>query len=92
MKTKINVKIALNNALDYAKLDRRDVRMKNSTHDEGLYHLTFCTDWLNYECYIDDKTGEMLGINYYPTSEEQRREMLITRKTFKLKNLLAATI
>lgn len=92
MKTKINVKTALNNALDYAKLDRSDVRVKDTAHGEGTYYLAFCTDWLNYECYVDDKSGEVLGINYYPTSEDQRREMLVTGKAFKLRNLLAATI
>lgn len=92
MKTKINVKTALNIALDYTKLERKDVRVKDTAHEQGLYYLAFCTDWLNYECYVDDKTGEVLGINYYPTSEDQRREMLNTGKAFKLRNLLAATI
>lgn len=92
MKKNINVKAALNNALDYARLDRREVRVKNTAHDEGTYYLAFCTDWLNYECYVDDKTGEVLGFNAYPTSEEQSREMLVTGKAFKLRNLLAAAI
>lgn len=92
MKTKINVKTALNHALDYTKLRRDDVRVKDTAHEQGLYYLAFCTDWLNYECYVDDKTGEVLGINYYPTSEDQRREILTTGKAFKLSNLLAATI
>lgn len=92
MKKNINVKTALNNALDYAKLDRREVRVKDTAHDEGTYYLAFRTDWLNYECYVDDKSGEVLGFNAYPTSEDQRREMLVTGKAFKLRNLLAAAL
>lgn len=92
MKTKINVKTALNNALDYAKLDRRDVRVKDTAHETGLYYIAFATDWLNYECYVDDSTGEVLGINYYPTTEDERREHLVTGKAFKFRHLLAASL
>lgn len=92
MKNKINVKTALNNSLDYAKLTRNEVRVKETEHEKEMYYAAFATDWLNYECYIDDVSGEVLGINYYPTSEDERREHLVSGKAFKFRHLLAATI
>ncbi len=36
------------------------------TYQSGLYEVTFTTEWMTYDMFIDENTMEVLGIDYRP--------------------------
>lgn len=36
------------------------------TYQTGLYEVTFATEWMTYDMFIDENTMEVLGIDYRP--------------------------
>lgn len=42
--------------------------MKNTliSYQDGLFDITFATQWMMYECYVDEESLEVLGFDYRP--------------------------
>ncbi|SFP93666.1 hypothetical protein SAMN04487928_11284 [Butyrivibrio proteoclasticus] len=36
------------------------------TYQHGIYEVTFTTEWMTYDMFIDENTMEVLGIDYRP--------------------------
>ncbi len=36
------------------------------TYQTGLYEVTFATEWMTYDMFVDENTMEVLGIDYRP--------------------------
>lgn len=56
-------------AIAYAQLTREEVCNINVRHTDGLYEVTFESDWMRYDCYVDENDGEVLGFDLAPLSE-----------------------
>ena len=42
--------------------------MKNTvvSNKDGLFEIVFTTQWMMYECYVDEESLEVLGFDYRP--------------------------
>ena len=42
--------------------------MKNTlvSNKDGLFEISFSTEWMIYECYVDERSLEVLGFDYRP--------------------------
>ncbi len=45
--------------------DMKDIMV---TQKDGLIEVRFITEWMIYDCYIDQETYEVLGFDYRPIS------------------------
>lgn len=73
----MNVSKALDNALESLNLNREEVCVSECRHSDGCYYLSLVGEYLDYEIYVDDNSGEVLGVNSYPAPYEEREEQLI---------------
>lgn len=44
----------------------QDMRNTLVSQQDGLINISFTTEWMMYECYVDDKSLEVLGFDYRP--------------------------
>lgn len=44
--------------------------MKNTlvSNQNGLFEVRFTTEWMMYDCYVDEESMEVLGFDYRPLS------------------------
>lgn len=49
-------------------LDRNEIYNIKSRHEANLYEVSFNTDHLYYDVFIDGTSEEIIGINTIPTS------------------------
>ncbi len=64
-----NYEFALTAVLNDIGLNRSDARMVNIDKQDGLYYVSFRTDWQKYEAYVDAQTFQVLGLNFMPAGE-----------------------
>ena len=69
MKNNISGNAAIHAAIEYAQLIGQEVYHINARRTDGLYEVTFETDWMRYDCYVDAADGEVLGFDQAPVSE-----------------------
>lgn len=65
-----NYNFALTAALNETGLDKSEIRCVNMEKEDGLFYITFRTDWQKYECYVDAGTFQVLGLNFMPYTED----------------------
>ena len=51
-----------------AGITEQDMRDIMVTQKDGLIEVRFITDWMIYDCYIEQETYEVLGFDYKPIS------------------------
>ena len=56
-------------AVEYANITREEAGNINVRHADGLYEVTFESDWMRYDCYVDENDGEVLGFDQQPLAE-----------------------
>lgn len=56
-------------AVAYADITLEDACNINVRHTDGLYEVTFESDWMRYDCYVDENDGEVLGFDLAPLAE-----------------------
>ena len=44
----------------------QDMRNTLVSHQDGLINISFTTEWMMYECYVDEESLEVLGFDYRP--------------------------
>ncbi|MBE7004111.1 MAG: hypothetical protein E7425_07480 [Ruminococcaceae bacterium] len=66
---KISANTAILCAVNYAKLNEQEVGDIGVRHADGLYEITFSTDWMQYDCFVDESDGEVLGFDSRPLPE-----------------------
>ena len=64
-----NYEFALTAVLNDIGMDRAEARLVNIEKQEGLYYLSFRTDWQRYEAYVDADTFQVLGLNFMPAGD-----------------------
>ena len=57
---------ALQTALSYAGLAIKECQCIYNNLSEGLYEIWVNTPYQRYEVYVEERTGEVLGINAEP--------------------------
>lgn len=73
MKT-MNEKTAIAIAIAYADVERQKPEQCRAVRDADLYEVTFRTDELVYDCYVDVESGEVLGFSFEPWDFSQTAE------------------
>ena len=66
MNTALNSEHALHTALIYAGIEKEEFDCLLQQYEDGLYHFLLRTYWMKYEFYVEDRTGEILGIQTEP--------------------------
>ncbi len=56
-------------AAAYAGLDSRELGDLSILRADGLYEVRFTSDWTQYDCYVDETDGEVLGFDSRPLPE-----------------------
>ena len=62
---------AVQAAAAYAGLTVSELSDLSVLHSSGLYEVRFDTDWMRYDCYVDERGGEVLGFDCRPIPERQ---------------------
>ena len=62
----ISISSAIQAAADYAGFSAEDIRCTEKRYANGLFAISFDTDWSWYDCFVDAATGEVLGFNSEP--------------------------
>ena len=60
--------MAIRAAAKEAGITEQDMKDIMVTQKDGLIELRFITDWMIYDCYIEQETYEVLGFDYKPIS------------------------
>lgn len=64
-----NTMFALTAALNEAHLQPKDICDMHIEKQENLFYVCFRTDWQRYECYVEDESFQVLGLNFMPFTE-----------------------
>lgn len=65
----ITANTAIFAAVAYADIAREEACNITVRHTDGLYEVTFESDWMRYDCYVDENDGEVLGFDLAPLAE-----------------------
>ena len=60
--------MAIRTAAKEAGITEQDMKDIMVTQKDGLIEVRFITDWMIYDCYIEQETYEVLGFDYKPIS------------------------
>ncbi|MBE7007791.1 MAG: hypothetical protein E7422_01370 [Ruminococcaceae bacterium] len=66
---KISAYSAILAAIEYARLNEENASNINVRHTDGLYEIQFDSDWTQYDCFVDEHDGEVLGFDCRPLPE-----------------------
>ncbi len=58
--------LAISAAASEAGVSEQDMKDIMVTQKDGLIEVRFITDWMIYDCYIEQDTYEVLGFDYRP--------------------------
>ena len=58
--------MALCAAAKEAGITQQEMRNTLVSHGNGLFEISFSTEWMSYDCYVDEETLEVLGFDYKP--------------------------
>ncbi len=64
MANKMNMAICA--AAQEAGIDQQEMRHTLTSSKDGLIEVSFSTEWMYYDCYVDEQTMEVLGFDYRP--------------------------
>ena len=56
-------------AIGYAQIAAGEAGNIAVRRTDGLYEVTFESDWMRYDCYVDAIDGEVLGFDCEPLPE-----------------------
>ena len=60
--------MAIRTAAKEAGITEQDMKDIMVTQKDGLIEVRFITEWMIYDCYIDQDNYEVLGFDYKPIS------------------------
>ncbi len=60
--------MAIRTAAKEAGITEQDMKDIMVTQKDGLIEVRFITEWMIYDCYMDQETYEVLGFDYRPIS------------------------
>ncbi len=66
----LNTAVALAAAVKAVGAELSEITNETVTLVDGCYEVTFDTDWVRYDCYVDAVTGEVPGIMTEPVPAE----------------------
>lgn len=66
---KISAYTAILAVIAYAKLTETEVCDVSVRRADGLYEVQFASDWMQYDCFVDERSGEVLGFDSRPLPE-----------------------
>ncbi len=66
---KISAYSAVLACVAYAKLNEQEVGDVSIRRADGFYEVMFSGDWTQYDCFVDERSGEVLGFDSRPLSE-----------------------
>ena len=69
MKNNISGQAAICAAVGYAQIAIEEAGNIAVRRTDGLYEVTFETDWMRYDCFVDALDGEVLGFDLAPLPE-----------------------
>ena len=58
--------MALCAAAKEAGITQQEMRNTLVSHGNGLFEISFSTQWMSYDCFVDEVTLEVLGLDYRP--------------------------
>lgn len=61
-----NCELAVSAVLKDTGISRKEVRKLDVEEQEKLCYVSFCTDWQEYEAYVDTDSLQVLGLNFMP--------------------------
>ncbi len=67
MKNEMNINMAVAAAIKYLELDADETILVSCEKCGELIELMLCGEWLTYDCFVDTASGEVLGVNPFPT-------------------------
>ena len=53
-------------AAQEAGITQQEMRNTLVSQKDGLIEVSFTTEWMIYDCYVDEETMEVLGFDYRP--------------------------
>ena len=53
-------------AAQEAGITEQEMRNTLVSNQNGLFEISFTTEWMMYECYVDEESLEVLGFDYRP--------------------------
>lgn len=69
MNKNISGNAAILAAVGYAQIAIEEAANVAVRRTDGLYEVTFETDWMRYDCFVDLFDGEVLGFGLEPLPE-----------------------
>jgi hypothetical protein len=66
---KISAYTAVLAAITYAGLSEQETGDVSARRADGLYEVQFASDWTQYDCFVDETDGEVLGFDARPLPE-----------------------
>ncbi len=61
---------ALTAVLNETGISRTDAHLVTVEKQDGLFYVSFRTDWQKYEAYVDADSFQVLGLNFMPAGEQ----------------------
>lgn len=58
--------MALRAAAREAGVSEHAMRNTLVSNKDGLFEISFSTEWMMYECYVDEQSLDVLGFDYRP--------------------------
>ncbi len=74
MKNEMNINKAVAAAINYLELDANETILVSCEKSGELLELVLCGEWLTYDCFVDTASGEVLGVNPFPTFDAEVTE------------------
>jgi len=65
----IDPQVAVAAAVLYGNLRSREVLSADVSYADGLYEVLLHSEWMDYDCYVDASSGEVLGFQSQPAEE-----------------------
>ena len=62
----IDPQVAVAAAVLYGNLRNREVLSADVSFSDNLYEVIIHSEWMDYDCYVDAATGEVLGLQSAP--------------------------
>lgn len=67
----IDPQVAVAAAILYGKLRDHEVLSADVARVDDLYEVIIHSEWMDYDCYVDASTGEVLGFQSAPAEEHR---------------------
>ncbi len=64
-----NYEFALTAVLNDTGISKAEAHLVNIEKQDGLYYVSFRTDWQRYEAYVDAQSFQVLGLNFMPSTD-----------------------